>query len=113
MTQANMDEQVAEKIRRRVLSRETFVRASFTGQQKGAELAWIKVQIRPVEIKETYHLQFSFFDEKKDVSKNFTPDEAADELGKVLALPFRNIFVEGTDAAGQVNFSKKGKALGK
>lgn len=111
MTQTNMDEQIADKIRRRVLSRETFIRASFTGQQKGADLAWIKVQIRPVEIKGAYHLQFSFFDEKKDISKNFTPEEAADELDKVLNLPFRNIFVEGQDDSLQVNFSKKGKAL--
>lgn len=111
MTQTNMDEQIAGKIRGRVLSRETFIRASFTGQQKGADLAWIKVQIRPVEIKGAYHLQFSFFDEKKDISKNFTPEEAADELDKVLNLPFRNIFVEGQDDSLQVNFSKKGKAL--
>ncbi|MCC6985676.1 MAG: hypothetical protein IT309_04560, partial [Anaerolineales bacterium] len=111
MTQTGMDEQVADKIRGRVLNRDTFARAVFTGNQKGTELAWLKVQVRPVEIKGAYHLQFSFFDEKKDISKNFAPGEAAQKLNEVLSMPFRNIFVEGTDGSLQVNISKKGKAV--
>ncbi|MBK6646724.1 MAG: SAM-dependent methyltransferase [Anaerolineales bacterium] len=111
MTQTGMDEQVADKIRGRVLNRDTFARAVFTGNQKGTELAWLKVQVRPVEIKGAYHLQFSFFDEKKDISKNFAPGEATQKLNEVLSMPFRNIFVEGTDGSLQVNISKKGKAV--
>lgn len=106
-----MDDHYAAKVREHVLDRDSFVRAVFTGRQKGTDLQWVKVMIRPVEIKGMYHLQFSYFDDKKDVSKNFTLDESAAKLDEVLALPFRNILVENTSGALQVNFSKKGKAL--
>ena len=106
-----MEINYTDKVRERILARETFIRAVFTGVQKGAEMGWIKVVVRPVEIKGVLHLQFSFFDEKKDISKNYTPEESAARVNEVLALPFRNIFVENTTGNLQVNISKKGKAL--
>lgn len=107
----SMEINYTDKVRERVLARDTFIRAVFTGAQKGAEMEWIKVVVRPVEIKGEVHLQFSFFDDKKDISKNYTLKESARRLDEVLALPFRNIFVENTTGNLQVNISKKGKAL--
>src|SRR6185369_1743309 len=37
--------------------------------------------------------------------------EAESKLAELLALPFRNIFIESRDGNLQVNISKKGKAL--
>ncbi|MCB0101140.1 MAG: SAM-dependent methyltransferase [Anaerolineales bacterium] len=106
-----MEDNYIKKIHERILARDTFVRAVFTGQQKGAEMSWVKLVVRPVELKDGVHLQFSFFDEKKDISKNYTFEEAPAKINEALALPFRNIFVENTTGSLQVNFSKKGKAL--
>lgn len=106
-----MENNYTDNVRSRILARDTFIRAQFTGMQKGAELNWLKVVIRPVEIKGIIHLQFSFFDEKKDVSKNYTFEEASARIDEVLGLPFRNIFIENTTGSLQVNISKKGKAL--
>jgi len=99
-----------QQIRAKILAREALVRAVFTGAQKGSSLPWTKVTVRPVEIKDELHLQFSYFDEKKDVTKNHLED-AATKVDELLALPFRNIFVESRDGNLQVNISKKGKAL--
>jgi hypothetical protein len=107
----DMEKNYTDKVHERILTRDTFVRAVFTGSQKGAELGWLKVVIRPVELKGVVHLQFSFFDDKKDISKNYTFEEAAARIDEVLALPFRNIFIENTTGSLQVNISKKGKAL--
>lgn len=106
-----MENNYTDKVRARILDRDTFVRAVFTGQQKGADFEWVKVVVRPVELKGLVHLQFSFFDEKKDISKNYTFKEAGARVNEILALPFRNIFVENTTGSLQVNISKKGKAL--
>ena len=106
-----MSEDYKDKVRERILNRDTFVKAVFTGHQKGADIDWVKILIRPVEIKGEYHLQFSFFDEKKDVSKNYAGEETPIRLDDVLMLPFRNILVESTSGTLQVNISKKGKAL--
>ena len=60
-----------DKVRERILSNGNFVRAQFSGTQKGAELKWVKVIIRPIELKGILHLQFSYFDGLKDISKNY------------------------------------------
>ena len=106
-----MDDDYPKLVRERILSRDTFVRAVFSGQQKGSKVEWIKVVVRPVEIKGEIHLQFSYFDEKKDITKNYTIEEVAAKVNQLLAIPFRNILVENNTSHLQVNISKKGKAL--
>lgn len=97
-------------VRERILARDELIRATFSGEQKGSSLLWNKVIVRPVGIKGEIHLQFSYFDDKKDITKNYLAD-AASKVDEVLALPFRNIFVESADGNVQVNISKKGKAV--
>lgn len=98
-------------VRERILDRENFIRAVFSGEQKGSSVQWVKVTVRPVEIKGEFNLQFSYFDEKKDITKNYSLTDALHKVNGLLALPFRNIFVESSAGNVQVNFSKKGKAL--
>lgn len=105
-----MDSDYIAQVRELLLARESLVRAVFSGGQKGASLPWTKVIVRPVELKDGIHLQFSYFDEKKDITKNYL-EEAAAKADELLALPFRNVFVESRQGNLQVNISKKGKAL--
>lgn len=97
-------------VRERILARNKLIRATFSGEQKGSSLQWNKVVVRPVEIKGEIHLQFSYFDDKRDITKNYLAD-AASKVDELLALPFRNIFVESAEGNVQVNISKKGKAV--
>src|SRR5512147_2207381 len=97
-------------VRDRILASTSLIRAVFTGEQKGSSLPWVKVVVRPVELKGQVHLQFSYFDEKKDITKNYL-EEAAAKVDELLTLPFRNIFIESSAGNVQVNISKKGKAL--
>lgn len=105
-----MDSDYKSQIRAKLLDRASLVRAVFSGAQKGSSLPWDKVIVRPVELKGEIHLQFSYFDEKKDITKNHLED-AASKVDELLALPFRNVFVESHAGNLQVNISKKGKAL--
>jgi SAM-dependent methyltransferase len=106
-----MEPDYKKQIHECILKRDSFVRAVFSGGQKGTSLRWIKVLVRPVEIKGETNLQFSYFDEKKDITKNYSFEEAAAQVDELLAFPFRNIFVENTTGSLQINISKKGKAL--
>ncbi len=106
----HMDSEYKSQVRARLLARESLIRAVFSGGQKGESLPWTRVNVRPVELKDGIHLQFSYFDEKKDITKNYLEDAAA-KVDELLALPFRNIFVESRDGNLQVNISKKGKAV--
>ncbi len=106
-----MEQDYKKLVQEHILNRDSFVRAVFSGQQKGSSLEWVKVVLRPVEIKDVINLQFSYFDEKKDITKNYSFEEAAAKVDQLLGLPFRNIFVEDGSGSLQVNISKKGKVL--
>lgn len=105
-----MESDYKQLVRERILARDTFIRAVFSGEQKDASVPWMKVVVRPVELKGQVHLQFSYFDGKKDITKNHLEGAAA-KVDELLALPFRNIFVESGTGNLQVNFTKKGRAL--
>lgn len=106
-----MDQDYKQLVRERILKKDELIRATFSGEQKGSSLQWNKVTVRPVEIKTEIHLQFSYVNDKKDITKNYLLDEAASKVDELLALPFRNIFVESKTGGVQVNISKKGKAV--
>lgn len=105
-----MDSAYRSEVRTKLLARDALIRAVFSGGQKGASLPWTRVVVRPVELKGEIHLQISYFDEKKDVTKNYHED-AQVKVDELLALPFRNIFIESRDGNLQVNISKKGNAV--
>lgn len=99
------------KVRSLILTSHSLVRAIFSGRQRGTTLAWIKVTVRPVQIKGAFHWQFSYFDEHKDITKNYTAAEAGGKVDELLNLPFKNIHVETTENSLQVTITKKGKTL--
>ena len=94
-----------------ILDQENLVRATFSGSLPGQDAPWTKVVIRPVLLKNERHLQFSYFDSRKDISKNYSGPEASQRLDDLLSLPFRNFHVETATRVIQVNISKKGKPL--
>lgn len=105
-----MEQDFKHLVRERILKKDELIRATFSGEQKGSSLPWNRVVVRPVEVQGKIHLQFSYFDDKKDITKNYLED-AASKVDELLALPFRNIFVESAAGGFQVNISKKGKAI--
>ncbi|HJT58315.1 MAG TPA: SAM-dependent methyltransferase [Ktedonobacteraceae bacterium] len=112
-----MTETYQEQIKRIVLNEETFVRLTmkgkgrdkYAGDHKGRPyLPWRQVIVRPVFIKKEWHLQFSYFTEKQDITKNYRGSQADEKLDEILALPFNAILVQTTDQNLHVTFTKKG-----
>ncbi|GJM42648.1 MAG: SAM-dependent methyltransferase [Ardenticatenaceae bacterium] len=100
-----------DTIRDAILDEANFVRASFSGRQRGKEIRWQKLELRPVELKGKLHLQFSFFDEKQNIVKNYAGETAVTHLTTALTLPFRNFHIIGQTETIQINLSKKGKPI--
>ncbi|MBK8902608.1 MAG: SAM-dependent methyltransferase [Anaerolineaceae bacterium] len=100
-----------DTIREAVLDEANFVRATFSGQQRGQTNPWQRLELRPVEVQGKRHLQFSFFDEKQNIVKNYAGSTAVTELNHALALPFRNFHIITQSETIQINLSKKGKAI--
>lgn len=106
-----MRENYEKLIQDRILAQGYFARAIFSGYQRGLPPNWIKVVVRPVEIKGTYYLQFSYFDEHKDITKNYSEADAVARVDELLDSPFRNIYLKTTESSLQIRRTKKGKIL--
>lgn len=106
-----MVEEYKEQIRDKVLDEDNFVRLTMKGKLRHASLPWRQVIVRPVQIKKERYLQFSYFTEKQDVTKNYQNSEAREKLDEILALPFSTISVQSIPEDLVVQITKKGKAI--
>lgn len=111
MNDSQPDTDYRQQIRAQVLDEAAFVKATFSGEQRGADNRWQRLVIRPVAIKGVRHLQFSYFDARKNYVYNHTGEALTAALDEALALPFRNFHIQTTGGALQIRLSKKGKPL--
>ena len=94
-----------------IFNNEEFIKATFSGKPRRQTSPWIKVVIRPVLLREQRHLQFSYFEAKKDITKNYRGDESAEQLAQILALEFRNVHLQTTHGDMSITLSSKGKPI--
>ena len=87
-----------------------FRRATFGGAVRGAAPSqWVRVIVRPVEIRGERQLQFVYFDPKKSVTKNEPVAGAIARLDEVLAIGFAGIHLSTRSEEIDIRISKKGK----
>jgi SAM-dependent methyltransferase len=106
-----MTENYKDLIKQAVSDQERFVRLTMKGIVRGLAVPWRQIIVRPVELRGARHLQFSYFDEKKDITKNYAGQAAASRLDEALAIPFSAVVVQMRDEDIQVQLTKKGKAI--
>jgi len=106
-----MSEDYKPLIKLHILNADTFVKATFSGRQRGRELAWQQVIVRPALIKDQRQLQVSHFDDKQDITKNFPDEQIGATLDELLSLPFKNITVQTTQQRIHVQITKRGKSI--
>lgn len=100
-----------QQIKDAVLDEQSFVRLTAKGPVRGGQAPWRRVVVRPIEIKQGRHLQFSYFDERQDTTKNFRGAEANERLDELLAIHWSSLAVETTADAFQVQLTKKGRPI--
>src|SRR5215467_3108040 len=98
-------------IRDSILNNEDFIKVTFSGKHQDQTILWIKVIVRPVLVRGQRHVQFSYFDAKKDITKNYRGDESAEKLEQILALEFRNVHIQTTHNDIDIINTGKGKPL--
>ncbi len=94
-----------------VLDEDTFLRLTLKGQIRGETMPWKRVVVRPVLIKNIRHLQFSYFDVKQDITKNYRGKDAQEKLDELLKLPFNTLVVQSTIEDVHIQMTRDGKAL--
>lgn len=93
------------------LDEQTFVQLTMKGKIRDSAVPWRQVIVRPVLIKNERYLQFSYFTEKQDITKNYRGSEAEEKLDDILALPFSTMHVQSKTEDVVVQITKKGKPI--
>ena len=99
-----------QRLREFILHDATFIKATFSGPPQGRDVPWIKVVVRPVLVRGKPHAQFSYFDAKKDITKNYQGDEIAAMLEQLLACEFKNVHLQTTQQDISITVNPTGKA---
>src|SRR5881227_3542389 len=100
-----------EQVKRLVLDERVFVRLTMKGLTQNTDVPWRQIIVRPVLIKHERHLQFSYFSQKQDITKNYRGLDAIQKLDELLALPFSSLLVQSTLEDLRVQITPKGKVI--
>lgn len=107
MTQTDYQDLLFNEIRRE----QAFVSATFSGRQRNTEPSWQKVSLRPVVIRDQYHLQIECWDGRQAFTYNYSGAQAEDVLHELIHEPHNNFFVRTTSEEIQIRITKKGKVM--
>ena len=89
-----------------------FRRASFGGRvRRAAPTPWLRVVVRPIDLRDQRHLQFSYFDATKHIAKNIREEGIASRLDEVLDLGFAHVHLATLREETDIRITKKGKVL--
>jgi SAM-dependent methyltransferase len=88
-----------------------FRRATFGGTPRGGDTRWVRVVVRPVQLRGERHIQFAYFDQKKNVTKNYTGSEVEAALHELLEIGFAGIHLSTGGEEVDIRTTKKGKVI--
>lgn len=112
MSSPEPDSNLAARLVSNTILGDDFRRATFAGAVRGTRPSpWVRVIVRPVDLRGQRYLQFSYFDVKKDVTKNFQGEEIAPRLEEVLNLGFAGIHLTTTREEIDIRTTRKGRIL--
>jgi hypothetical protein len=112
MSSTELDREALRQLVTTTIQGTGFHRATFGGAVRNAKpSAWIRVAIRPVELRGQSYLQFSYFDVKKDVTKNFRGPAIAAKVSEILDVGFADIHLATCAEELNIRTTRKGKIL--
>lgn len=86
-----------------------FSRATFAGATRGTACEWVRVVVRPVEIRNERHVQFAYQGAKKVTTKNFLPGEVDTPLNELLGFGFASVHISTRSEEIDIRTSRKGR----
>jgi SAM-dependent methyltransferase len=104
------NEDYKQVVKAGALDEGAFVELTLEEPLPGAEPAYRRIVVRPVQLKKGLRLQFSRFTRTQDFTKNYLPEEAARELDEALAEPYGVIRLRSTRGDVRVRVRGDGRA---
>jgi hypothetical protein len=113
MTDARLNSESLQRLVVETVLGPDFRRAAFGGRafRTGDSPPWVRVVVRPVELRGRKHVQFAYFDARKCFTKNYLGDEVATRTREVLDAGFSGIHLSTGGEELDIRTTKKGKIL--
>lgn len=110
MSSKELDPEAAASLVSEIVRSEHFRRATFGGAVRGPNASpWVRVIIRPVDLSGQRYVQFSYFDKKKNITKNYNGQDVASRLQEIVRLGFAGIHLETDAEEVDICTTKKGQ----
>ncbi len=90
---------------REAVTKGTFIRLNL-GHPVRADDSVRNIFVRPVQLRDGLHLSFTYRHSKRDVVKNYSPDDAYTLLDELIGNGFSNAFLSLTTGIAQLNIRK-------
>ena len=97
------------EMQKEILDSSQFVRAVLSGRRRNMQVEHERIDMRPVEIKGTLHIQLSYSDGRAMTTKNYLPSELP--FIDLVQSGYANILIETKSQLITLRFSKKGVPL--
>ncbi|MGY5797254.1 class I SAM-dependent methyltransferase [Rheinheimera faecalis] len=78
---------------------------------QGEDTSLVRIEVRPVSLKEVAHLSFLYRHKTRDITKNFAVAEGLQQIQNLLGSEFKAAHFTSLDSETQLSVSKKGKVL--
>ncbi len=78
---------------------------------QGEDTSLVRIEVRPVVLKDVAHLSFLYRHKTRDITKNFVVSEGMQQIQTLLGTDFKTAHFTATDSETQLSVSKKGKVL--
>ena len=96
---------ILQEMHKAVLDSSQFVRAVLSGRRRNMQVEHERIDMRPVEIKGTLHIQLSYSDGRAMTTKNYLPHELP--FIQLAQSGYANILIETRTQLLTLRFSKK------
>jgi hypothetical protein len=78
---------------------------------QGEDTSLVRIEVRPVVLKDAAHLSFLYRHKTRDITKNFVVTEGLELIHTLLRTDFKAAHFTALDSETQLSVSKKGKVL--
>lgn len=96
---------ILQEMQKEILDSSNFVRAVLSGRRRNMQVVHERIDMRPVEIKGTLHIQLTYSDGRAMTTKNYLPGELS--FIELAQSGYANILIETKTQLLTFRFSKK------
>ena len=105
----NLDRDDMRELITGAVQSDAFRRATFAGATRGTSCEWVRVVVRPIDLRGQRHFQFAYQGATKAVTKNFLDGEVEEPIDELIGYGFAGVHITTGAEEIDIRTSRKGQ----